>query len=50
VDSGGSCAIWANWLNGNRGGVLANARNFRPRRGAMPSLVWKAGAVCRLID
>jgi hypothetical protein len=39
LDSGGSCAIWANWVNGNQGGVLANAWNFRQRRGAVLFLV-----------
>jgi hypothetical protein len=34
LDSGGSCAIWANWANGNEGGVLASHWNFRPARGA----------------
>jgi len=41
LDSGGSCAIWANWANGNQGGVLANHWNFRPPRGAVVFLVLK---------
>jgi hypothetical protein len=41
LDSGGSCAIWANWVNGNHGGVLANAWNFRQPRGAVLFLVLK---------
>ena len=40
LDSGGSCAIWGNWLNGNRGGVLANHWNFRPGRGAVAFLIF----------
>ena len=39
LDSGGSCAIWANWPNSNQGGVLANHWNFRPGRGAVLFLV-----------
>ncbi len=39
LDSGGSCAIWGNWLDGNRGGVLANAWNFRPDRGAVVFMI-----------
>jgi len=35
LDSGGSCAIWANWPNSGEGGVLANAWNFRAPRGAV---------------
>jgi hypothetical protein len=41
LDSGGSCAIWANWVNGNRGSVLASAWNYRPARGAVVFLVLK---------
>ncbi len=39
LDSGGSCAIWGNWVDGNRGGVLASGWNFRPDRGAVVFLV-----------
>jgi len=39
LDSGGSCSIWANWVNGGRGGILASAWNFRPDRGAVVFLV-----------
>lgn len=41
LDSGGSCAIWANWANGGDAGVLASAWNFRPPRGAVIFLVLK---------
>jgi hypothetical protein len=41
LDSGGSCAVWANWVNGNQGGILTNAWNFRPPRGAVLFLVLK---------
>jgi hypothetical protein len=41
LDSGGSSAIWANWVEGNRGGVLASAWNFRPPRGAALFVVLK---------
>lgn len=41
LDSGGSCAIWANWANGGQGGILANHFNFRPARGAVIFLVLK---------
>ncbi len=41
LDSGGSCAIWANWANGGEGGVLASAWNFRAPRGAVIFLVLK---------
>lgn len=41
LDSGGSCAIWANWVNGNRGGVLASAWNFREARGAVLFIILK---------
>lgn len=39
LDSGGSCAIWANWINRGAGGVLASHFNFRPERGAVVFLV-----------
>jgi hypothetical protein len=39
LDSGGSCAIWANWVDGGQGGILANHWNFRPPRGAVAFLV-----------
>lgn len=41
LDSGGSCAIWANWANSRQGGVLASHWNFRPARGAVVFLVLK---------
>jgi len=42
LDSGGSCAIWSNWLNGaNKGGVLANHWNFREVKGAVSFLALK---------
>jgi hypothetical protein len=41
LDSGGSCAIWANWLNGNQGGVFANHYNYREARGAVMFLILK---------
>lgn len=42
LDSGGSCAIWANWIGGAQGGILAHAWNFRPARGAVVFLVLKS--------
>ncbi len=39
LDSGGSCAIWANWANRGKGVVLASHFNFRPERGAVVFLV-----------
>ncbi len=39
LDSGGSCAIWANWVNHGQGGILANHFNFRQPRGAVVFLV-----------
>lgn len=39
LDSGGSCAVWANWVNAGEGGVLASHFNFRPDRGAVVFLV-----------
>lgn len=41
LDSGGSCAVWANWLNHGDGGVLAHAWNFRAHRGAILFFVLK---------
>jgi hypothetical protein len=41
LDSGGSCAIWVNWINANHGGVLAHNWNFRAARGAVVFLVVK---------
>jgi len=35
LDSGGSCAIWANWAHDGHDGILASHWNFRPRRGAV---------------
>lgn len=42
LDSGGSCALWANWANGDQGGILSNQQGyFRPARGAVVFLVLK---------
>ena len=35
LDSGGSCAIWANWVNSGKGGILNSNFNYRPFRGAV---------------
>jgi len=45
LDSGGSCALWANWLNSGTGGLLAHAWNFRPSRGALVFLVLEGRCV-----
>lgn len=42
LDTGGSCALWANWANANQGGVLSNQQGyFRPPRGAVVFLILK---------
>ncbi len=35
LDSGGSCALWANWVNSGKGGILNSNFNYRPFRGAV---------------
>lgn len=35
LDTGGSCAMWANWMNVGEGGFLTHGRIFRKERGAV---------------